>query len=148
MNLDEILEMWKSDSEINEHQLDNATIDSAKLHSKYLELFTITKLQLKKAEAELDILLRDKWEWYNGRLDKATIDSLGWEYDPFKGCSKPLKTDMDRYYNADKEIQKAKGKVDYLKVQKETCEEIINTLRWRHQNIGNIIRWRQFLSGG
>ena len=147
MNLEDILKMWAEDSVIDDHQLDKSSIDTAKLHSKYLEIFTVTKLQLKKAETALDNLLKDKWLWYNGKLDKAAIDSKGWAYDPFDGCNKPLKGEMDYYYNADPDIQKAKARVDLLEVQKETIEEIITNLKWRHQTIGNAIRWRQFLSG-
>ena len=36
MNLESILEMWKQDSIIDEVQLDEASRDSAKLHSKYV----------------------------------------------------------------------------------------------------------------
>ena len=36
MTLDEIHEMWKRDSQLDEMNLDNASRDAAKLHSKYL----------------------------------------------------------------------------------------------------------------
>ena len=147
INLDDVLEMWKVDSIIEEFQLDDTTIKTAKLHSKYLELLSITKLQLKKAEYNLDTLLKDKWEWYQGRMDKNTIDQHGWSYDPFEGASKPLKGDMERYYRADPEIQTARSKIDYLQTIKETLEEIISTLRWRHQHVKNIIEFRKFESG-
>ena len=39
MNLESILAMWKQDSEIDEVQLDESSRDSAKLHSKYLDLY-------------------------------------------------------------------------------------------------------------
>lgn len=148
MNLEQILEMWKKDSTIDEHNLDDASRDAAKMHGKYLELLTITKLQLKKAETDLDLLLKDKWLYYNGKMDKDAIDSKGWDYDPFNGLTKPLKGDLEYYYNSDKEINQGKGKIDYLKTQKETLEEIINTLRWRHQTVKNMIDWRRFVSGG
>ena len=148
MTLEQILEMWKKDSGIDEHALDDATRDAAKLHGKYLELLTITKLQLKKANVDLDAVLKDKWLYYNGKMDKKAIDQKGWAYDPFDGLSKPLKSDMDYYYNTDSDINQLKGRMDYLQTQKETLEEIINTLRWRHQNVRNMIEWRKFVSGG
>ena len=46
MNVEEILEMWKEDSKINEIDLDITSTTTPKLHSKYLELYTISKLQL------------------------------------------------------------------------------------------------------
>ena len=38
-DLQQILEMWKKDSVINDMALDESSRDSAKLHGKYLEIF-------------------------------------------------------------------------------------------------------------
>ena len=73
MTLDQILEMWKKDSLIDDIRLDEASKDGAALHSKYLELLSISKLQLKRRDAEFKILLKNKWLWYNGKLTKDQI---------------------------------------------------------------------------
>ena len=57
-NLESIIEMWKKDSVINEMQLDESSRDSAKLHSKYLELLSINRLKLRKYEMDMKVLLR------------------------------------------------------------------------------------------
>jgi len=145
--LEQILEMWKKDSEIDDVRLDEASKKSASLHSKYLELLSIYKLQLKKKEGEFNILLKNKWLWYNGKLSKPQIDELGWEYDALNGL-KILKGEMDYYYNSDPHIQEAKARIDYFKTTIDTLEEIINTLRWRHSVVKNMIDWRRFESGG
>ena len=139
--------MWKKDSEIDDVRLDEASKKSASLHSKYLELLSIYKLQLKKKEGEFNILLKNKWLWYNGKLSKPQIDALGWEYDALNGL-KILKGEMDYYYNSDPHIQEAKARIDYFKTTIDTLEEIINTLRWRHSVVKNMIDWRRFESGG
>ena len=54
-NLEAILEMWKKDSEIDEMNLDESSRATAKLHSKYLELYTVNKLKLKKLDLELKL---------------------------------------------------------------------------------------------
>jgi len=64
LKLDDILEMWKKDSPIDEMNLDVSSINSAKLHSKYLELLSVTKLQLKKKEMDFKVLLKNKYLWY------------------------------------------------------------------------------------
>ena len=58
-NLEAILEMWKKDSDIDEMNLDESSRATAKLHSKYLELYTVNKLKLKKLDLELKVILRD-----------------------------------------------------------------------------------------
>jgi len=107
---------------------------------------SVSRLQLKRKEAEYHTLLKDKWMWYNGKMTKDEIDARGWDYDPLNGL-KVLKGDMDYFYNSDEHIQTAKMKIDYLKELVSTLEEIISNIRWRHQNIKNIIEWRKFTSG-
>jgi|TARA_B100000470_G_scaffold184171_1_gene149149 hypothetical protein len=147
MNTTEILEMWKKDGQIDELKLDDTTIRMARIHSKYLELLTISKMTRKKYDLEYKTLLKDKWLYYNGKLSKEEIDKFKWEYDPFGGLNKPLKGDMNYYYDADTDIQRSQALLEVQKIQVETIEEIMNTIRWRHQNIGNIIKWRSFEAG-
>ena len=63
MNVEEILEMWKKDSKIDEVDLDLTSSETPKLHSKYLELYTISKLKLKRLRLKISELKKDKWLW-------------------------------------------------------------------------------------
>ena len=103
INIEEIHEMWKKDSVIDDLNLDEASKQTARLHAKYLELLSTAKLRLKKFELDQKTLLRDKWLHFNGKLDKETIDKYGWPYDPFNGL-KIMKSDMDYYFNSDPEL--------------------------------------------
>jgi hypothetical protein len=147
MILDEILKMWSEDVKIDDLSLDEETTKSAKLHSKYLELFTLAKLQLKRNETEMNKLRKNKWLYFSGKMTKEEMDKLGWQYDPFNGMTKPLKSDMDMYYNSDEDIIRVSGKIDYQKMMVEVLEEIMNNLRWRHTNIKNILEFKKFTSG-
>lgn len=147
MNIEEVLEMWKKDGPIDDLKLDDTTVRMSRLHSKYLELLTIAKMTRKKYDLEYKTLLKDKWLYYNGKLSKEEIDAFGWTYDPFGGLNKPLKGDMNYYYDADTDIQRIQARCEVQKILVETLEEIMGTIRWRHQNIGNIIKWRAFESG-
>jgi hypothetical protein len=145
-NLQEILDMWKKDSIIDEMNLDESSRNSAKLHSKYLELMSIHRIKLKKAELDFKVLLKDKWLHYNGKMSKEELDERGWEYDPLNGLT-VLKGDMDYYYDADPLIQQQQTKIEYLKEVVDTLKEIIDNVKWRHQTIKNMIEWRKFTSG-
>ena len=147
MDIQEILEMWEVDGVIDQFKLDDTTIKNATLHSKYLSLITVAKLKKKTIQQSYDNLLKDKWLYYNGKLSQAQIDAFGWEYDPFNGLNKPLKGDLNHWYNSDKDIQEAQLKLEYQAVMVETLKEILDTIRWRHQTIGNIINWRKFEAG-
>jgi len=147
MLLDTVIEMWKTDSTIDELNLDSTTVRGAILHAKYLELFSVAKLQLKRREAELANLKKDKWLYYNGKMTKEDMDKRGWPYDPFAGMAKPLKSDMDMFYESDADLRKVKTQIEYQKTIVETLDEIMATLRWRHQAIRNIIDWKKFTAG-
>ena len=147
LNLEDILNKWEEDSKINQTDLSHPSIETAMAHSRYLKLLSLGKLQLKKSQLNQKSLLKDKWLYYNNKMSKEEIDEKGWDYDPFKGL-KVMKTDMNYYYDSDIDIQKSEEKIAYHKTIVETLQEIVETLRWRHQSISNIIKWKQFESGG
>ena len=146
MDLKTILDEWKGDCEISELHLDETSREVPILHSKYLDKLMNAKLILKKCEFEQKLLLKQKWLYYNGKMDKDEIEKLEWDPDPFDGL-KILKGEMNYYYDADPEIQKSEEKIQYYKTIVDTLIEIIDNLKWRHQTISNIIKWKQFQSG-
>lgn len=147
INLEMIMKEWSTDCEIPQHQLDEVSRQTPSLHSKYLQYLALAKLQRKRAENQQHTLLKQKWLYYQGKMDERTLRDLGWDPDPFNGL-KVLKGDMDYYYNSDPEIQKSEEKLEYNKVLISTLTDIVDTLKWRHQTIKNMIQWRQFEAGG
>jgi len=147
MDLKMILDMWSSDSVIGQTSLDESSRQTPILHAKYLELLSLAKLKVKKAEQDQKVLLKDKWLYYNGKMDQDQIVDKGWKPDPFDGL-KILKGEMDYYYDSDPEIQQSVEKIEYLKTIIDTLNEIMNNINWRHQTISNMIKWRIFESGG
>ena len=146
IDLKEVLAEWANDNQIHETHLDESSRKTPILHSKYLEKLANAKLLLKKAEFSQKTLLKEKWLYYNGKMDQEQIEKLGWDPDPFDGL-KVLKGEMDYYYDADPEIQKSEEKIQYFKTLVETLSDIVDTIKWRHQTISNIIKWKQFQSG-
>lgn len=146
LDLESILKEWDEDSKIPQHQLDEVSRHTPNLHAKYLQYLSLTKLQLKRVEHAQQSLLKQKWLYYNGKMSGEQIKELGWEFDPFDGL-KVLKGEMEYYYNADKDIQASEEKIAYFKTLISTLTEIVDSLKWRHQTIGNMIKWRQFESG-
>ena len=146
IDLKSIHDMWKKDCILEEMKLDEASRNPPILHAKYLELLSTVKLQLKRAEFSQKTLLKQKWLYYNGKMDQDQIAEMDWDPDPFNGL-KILKGEMDYYYDSDIEIQKSEEKIQYYKTIIDTLTEIINNINWRHQTIKNIIEWKKFQSG-
>jgi|TARA_B110000977_G_scaffold39468_1_gene52968 hypothetical protein len=147
IDLESILAEWKVDCQIEKHQLDETSRVTPMLHAKYLEYLSLTKLRHKKAEFDQKTLLKDKYLYYEGKMSQEDIQSRGWAYDPYEGLSATTKNFKEYYYDSDKEIQDSEMKIQYLKNIIDTLTEIVNNLNWRHQTIGNMIRWRSFEAG-
>lgn len=147
MDLKNILDMWAEDSRIDNMHLDETSRLTPALHAKYLALHADAKLKLKHHEFKQKVLLRDKWMYYNGKMDQEQIEEKGWVPDPFNGL-RILKGEMDYYYDSDPDIQRSEEVIQYYKTLIDTLSEIIDNLKWRHQTISNIIRWKQFEAGG
>ena len=147
MTLDEIIAAWAKDSIIDSKNLDTTAIRSATLHAKYLELYSVSKLQLKKQDWTMAVLRKDKWLYYNGKMSKEDMDKFGWSYDPFKGLAKPLKSEMDMFYETDPDIAKLKIQMDYQTTVVEALKEIMDTIKWRHSTIKTILDAQKFMAG-
>ena len=146
IDLKELHAEWAEDSVIDPIHLDESSRKTPLLHAKYLEKLSTAKLLLKRAEFSQKTLLKQKWLYYNGKLDQEKIKEFGWDPDPFDGL-KILKGELDYYYDADPEIQKSEEKIQYYKTLVETLTDMVSNITWRHQTIGNIIKWKQFESG-
>ena len=79
--LDELLQMWATDSIIDRTEPGKALIDIPKLHSKYLNILSSHRLLAKEAEFQYNKWRKLKWEYYTGKLDKEELKQRGW--DPF-----------------------------------------------------------------
>jgi len=145
MDLDDILEQWSQDCEI-EHKLDEASRNTPKLHSKYLGYLIQAKFLLKRTEDKQNVLLKKKWLWFNGKMSQEEISFLKWADDPFDGL-KVMKGDLKYYADSDPEIIDSESKVFYYKTMIESLKDIVDTLKWRSNTIKNIIEARKFEAG-
>ena len=144
--LSDIQKMWKKDCLIDDIELDVSSLQVPKLHAKYSEILSNQKLIQIRYEQQLKTLQKDKWLWYTGKLDQDTIQKKNWDYDPFNGLT-ILKSDYDKFFGADRDIQKAIEKMEYCRIVVEYLQDIVSQLTWRHQTIKNIIEWRKFMAG-
>ena len=81
--LDEVLQMWTADSNIDRTEPGKALIDIPKLHSKYLNILSSHRLLAKEAEFNYNKWRKLKWEYYTGRLDDEELTKYGWQPFPF-----------------------------------------------------------------
>jgi len=146
MRLEDIHEMWSQDARIDKRDLNESSRNTPLLHQKYLQIWSNERMKLVALEMDQKKLLKKKWLYYNGKMTQEEIEVEGWDYDPFHGL-KVLKGEMDYYYDADTDIQASEMKIQLQKEKINIIKEIIDNLKWRHQNIRNIIEWSKFENG-
>jgi hypothetical protein len=147
IDLATIQKMWDIDAVLDPINIDNTTVDTSVLHAKYMKLYNMGRMTLKKREQRQTVLKKEKWLYYTGKMSKGEMDAKGWAYDPFDGHTKPLKSELNYYINADEDVQKIMGRVAYAEERVEVLKEIMDTMRWRGNHIKNIIEFRKFVSG-
>ena len=146
MTLEELKIEWSKDSQIDDIELDKSSLEVPKLHAKYTSILSDKILILHRMNMKMSLLSKDKWMWYNGKMDRDRIQELGWQDDPFDGL-KILKTDFKIFMDADYDIQELKSRIAYLEVVIDFIKGCVENIKWRHQTIRNTIDWRKFLAG-
>jgi len=140
MDLEQIQELAEKDLKINDTELDLESLKTPQLHNKYMKHLTKFKLLLTRAEDDLKTIRLFKWEYYTGKSDPQV-----YQQKPFN--LKILKQDVDKYIEADEEIQKATQKVKYLETVVDFLDRTIRQISNRTFTIKNAIDWRKFTSG-
>lgn len=143
MRLDEIQLMWERDAQIDRTELGEEAIRIPLLHSKYFKIFTQERMSLRKLEADLKRLYRDKFEWYNGSISEETLREYEWEPNPLK----ILRTDIPMHLEADRDLQSLNLKIELQKEKVDFVEAIIKSLTTRGYNIKAAIEWEKFKMG-
>ena len=136
--------MAEQDAVIDSTELGSESIKIPQLHNKYLVLMQDEKFALQKMNIQFYQMKRLKWEYYTGKMDKETLDELGWQ--PFQ--LNVLKKDLDLYFNADEDLVELKSKIIYQESKIDFLESTLKTLNNRNWVIRNAIEWNKFIQGG
>tara|TARA_R110000824_G_scaffold49838_27_gene139748 strand:+ start:1629 stop:2066 length:438 start_codon:yes stop_codon:yes gene_type:complete len=143
MKLEEILELWEKDSNIDNTGLDRESLKIPSLHNKYLKIHASENLDLKRQLHNFKAMERTKFEYYSGKMSEEDLTEQGWE----QFDHKLLKQYIPRYLESDPDLIKMLLKIDYQKEKVETVKSILSNINGRSFNIGNAIKWQQFLNG-
>ena len=143
MNLDQIRKMAQEDIPMDKTELDVESMKTPQLHNKYLILYTDEKLILTKLNSELKVLERNKWLYYTGKMSQEQLEEYGWE--PFD--LNILKTDIDRFMQADGDIITLSNKVALQKEKVNYLENVVKIINNRQWSIRSTIDWLKFTNG-
>jgi hypothetical protein len=143
MKLEEILDMWSEDCQVNRLELGEESLKLPKLHSKYLRSYTEERLLLKRLEEERKQLVLLKHDYYRGMLPEEDLKANGWE--PFRLSI--LKSDLPMHLDADQDIIKLNLRIAMQQEKVDALESIIRSINNRGYLIKNAIEYEKFKVG-
>ena len=143
MTLEQIQELWSSDSIVDRTELGEEAVKIPQLHSKYYKLYSQERLTLRKLVEESKSLQLDLWSYYQGSLDYDRLKELGWE----QNDQIILKADIQMHIDANQHWINSNLKIAYQKEKVDLLESILKTLNNRGFNINAAIQWEKFKVG-
>lgn len=140
MNLEEIEKLWEEDSHIDPDNLHLESIKIPNLHSKYFKIYNNLTLLRKKEENNFLELQKEKWLYYSGKADPEVYKQKPFDH-------RVLKSDLDKYLDADEELIRSNTKIEYYNIMIKFLESIIKSIENRSFAIKNSIDFMKFIGG-
>jgi hypothetical protein len=140
--IDDLLEMWRQDCDIDKTEPDRELLNIPKLHSKYLNILSQHRMLSKQAEFKYNKMKKLKWEYYTGKLDDDQLKKLGWEPFPYI-----LKSDLSTYLDSDEDLNKYIANKAVHDEIVELCTTIMKELNSRTFQLRDYIGWQKFIQG-
>lgn len=143
MNLEELKNSITKDSQIDSTELGIESLKIPQIHSKYLNQLTDLKLLLTKYQSDFAILRLRKWKIFTGKASEEELEE--WKEDPFE--LDILKTDVDKFMEADPKLIELKSKISVTEIKIKTVEEFLKALNNRNFTIKSAIEWQKMMNG-
>lgn len=143
MTIDDILKLWKEDSNIDKTELGDESLKIPKLHHKYYSILINERLRLEKLESEYRKLKLDKYEYFSQGASDEHI-AKGWK--PLNKII--LKTEIPMYMDADDQIIEINLKISYQQEKIDMLTDIMKMVHNRTFQLKNVQEWNKFIMGG
>lgn len=144
MNIESITELWEADCRIDRNNLTEETLNTPRLHQKYLGMLMECKTRLLKLERDYLEMKELRTRYYNGELTVEALQKLGWSQ--YQGL-KPNKSGMAEKLETDKELLSINVKIEYVKNMIYQLESILLQIKGRDWALRNHIEWQKFQAG-
>ena len=141
MNLENLQDMWRSDSKLDEDLHDNDSLAIPQLHMKYMEFHNKYSLMKKERDIEMKRLIKEKWLYYKGKAPSSVYKEM-----PFD-LKLTTKEEISMFIEADEDIGKLKYKIEYIDQVIFFLDGVLRMINNRTYHIKNAIEWKKFQSG-
>ena len=140
MNLDDIIEMWKKDSLIDQSEISNELERTYQLHAKYIDLLQKEKLIKKSYEYEYKRMRLQAFEDYSQGPPKGSTRKL-------PAIGRVLPANVSMYMDADEDLQNLAAKIALSDAKIDTLSGIVGHINYRNNAIANTLDWIKYTGG-
>lgn len=143
MKIDDILASWAVDAEQDITAIGDNAMAIGRLHHKYYSILIQENMLLYKYSNDMKVLKLDKREFLTQGPSEEN-KNLGWKLPP-KG--KIIKSDVDVYIDADKDIIELSLKIAMQNEKIELLQSLIKVVVNRNFTLRIALDWEKFKSG-
>ena len=141
MNLENLQELWKKDSEIDTDKYGEESIRIPQLHQRYMEFFNTFSLMKKEREGEMRGMVRQKWIYYKGKAPAKIYKDTPFDF------KLTTKEEINMFIESDDEVRKLQYKIDYIEQVIFFLDGVLRQINGRNFQIKNAIEWERFQTG-
>jgi hypothetical protein len=145
MTIEEIVNMWSSDSVIDQTDLINASLSIPRLHSTYFRIFLQEKAILQDYIGAMKLLRLEKYEMYTQGPTADVV--VNWKVKVLPDQGLILKSEVQKYIDADLDVLNLERKYTNQLEKVKFVESIISSFRDRGFAIKNAIDMMKFQAG-
>ena len=143
MKIDEILNEWKKDTELDDLNLDKESVRIPNLHAKYITLLSDDRRLVRGYQSQKKQIISKLRNYYSGSATQEELTDIGREQ--FLG--KTLKNEIMINVELDELIISIDAKISLFEIKVQALEDIMKSINSRGYQIKNAIDWRRLTLG-
>lgn len=142
--LEEIVLEWEKDSKIDTTRIQEETVNTPFLHSKYIRMLGLWKKRKYTYTNKMNATRRTKTRYYRGEMGKDELKALGWEQ--YQG-NRLIKSELEETLRSDADVIEIQSKLDLIDSVIYVLESIVKMISNRDFELSNFIKYAIFMKG-
>jgi hypothetical protein len=132
LKIDDIQKMAEKDLKLNVSELHIDAIKTPDIYNKYLKIFFAERKLLRALVVDYNRIKKEQYEYYMGKAAPEVYKAKPWGHKVRAG-------QVDKYLDADPDLQSAQAKMDLQKDKIEYLERLLKVIADRTWSISHAI---------
>jgi len=141
VTIEQVLQEWKTDSVIDDSKLNRELMETARMHSKYLDYLVYFKAKLAASEKKHNLMAWRKRKYFRGECDQSDLQKYGWSQ--WQGL-KPSATELNQLLDMDNDMNDLVEVTQMYKTAVSTCEYILKQVQSRDWTLKTLFEYMKY----